>query len=109
MSAPTPGPWATSPARIGGDVAIVTTRDDGQRGFILAEAFEDIRRTGERAGEEAAANARLISAAPDLLSACEALVSEVAMQNPADPIDLHRRIGQLIPVVRLAIAKAGGK
>ena len=61
LAAATPGPWAIKGARTGGDKAIVA---DGH--VVIAEAFEDIRRQGERAQDECAANAELIAMAPDL-------------------------------------------
>ena len=67
LAAATPGPWAIKCAKIGGDKGIVA---DGHG--IVAEAFEDIRRQGERAQDECAANAALITMAPDL--AAEVLI-----------------------------------
>ena len=61
LSGFTPGPWRTRPARIGGDIAVVT-----ENGDIIGEVFEDIRHARENAMDECRENAALIAAAPDL-------------------------------------------
>ena len=58
----TPGPWSFRTARNGDNG--VSASGTG----VFAEAFADIRHEGEEARDEALANARLIAAAPDLLS-----------------------------------------
>lgn len=58
-------------AKIGGDQAILAGR------AIVAEAFEDIRSAGEGAAQEAAANARLIAAAPTLAADTLRLLDEI--------------------------------
>lgn len=68
----TPGPWNIRPSKDGsGDVGITA---DGLPN-VLAECFAAIRHRDERAMNEALANARLISAAPDLLMAAKLLAN----------------------------------
>ncbi len=62
----TDGPWVWKRAKIGGDCAI------GPIGIVMAESFADIRKAGECANDEAAANARFIAAARDLVPALAA-------------------------------------
>lgn len=62
----TPGPWTFKTDPITGDSGL---RAHGTGVFV--EAFADIRHAGEMARGEAIANARLISAAPDLLAAAK--------------------------------------
>lgn len=65
----TPGPWTIRRSNDGsGDVGITA---DGLPN-VLAECFGDLRHSGERASDEAYANARLIAAAPDMLAALQA-------------------------------------
>lgn len=71
MSAHTHGPWQARGSHQTDDFGIIAqdgSADDGGW-MVIAECFSDLRRSGERAIEEAAANARLIAAAPDLLEA----------------------------------------
>lgn len=66
----TPGPWRFKTAA-NGDNGIIA---DGTGYF--AEAFADIHHAGEGAREEALANARLISSAPDMFDAGLAMIND---------------------------------
>ncbi len=64
----TAGPWSIRPSRDGsGDVGITANGVAN----VIAECFAAMRSSGENARDEALANARLISAAPDMLKALE--------------------------------------
>lgn len=92
----TPGPWTTHPARDGsGDIGIKSAGPQN----IHAECFAEFWRAGEFCREEAEANARLISAAPDLLEALKALV------HP-DGFDVSP---ENLAAARAAILKAEGR
>lgn len=71
----TPGPWVTLRAKLGGDVGI--TAPDCS---VVAEFFEDIRRQGEHASDEAMHNgyltAALRNAVPAILAAADAAGGE---------------------------------
>jgi hypothetical protein len=66
---------------------------------VLAECFGDLRHSGERAADEAYANARLIAAAPDLLDALRE--ANALINAPAE--DLKDGV---LSRIRAAIAKA---
>lgn len=61
---PTPGPWKAMGSKLGNDFGIL----DSTGKNVIGECFSDIRREGEHALHEAAANARLMAAAPTLLA-----------------------------------------
>ena len=61
---PTPGPWKAVGSKLGNDFGIL----DSTGKNVIGECFSDIRRKGEHALHEAAANARLMAAAPTLLA-----------------------------------------
>lgn len=68
----TEGPWTIRRSNDGsGDVGITAP---GLRN-VLAECFGALRHSGERAADEAMANATLIAAAPDMLSALKAVLA----------------------------------
>ena len=101
MSMHTPSPWRVVEGR--GDSLNVVSGPEGSRGFLIAEVTALAPAASD---EEWAANARLISAAPDLFAACKAVFAD---------FELHIR-GRNAPgyqdhwkAVRAAIAKAEGK
>lgn len=64
----TPGPWKARGSRNSNDFGIIAQDQVSDGGWaVVAECFSDIRKPGEDALHEAAANARLIAAAPELL------------------------------------------
>jgi hypothetical protein len=90
-----PGPWKIS--HEDNAHAILS------KGFVIADVFheeEEGKTTGPNTTEEAQANARLISAAPELLAICE----EIANDSKCDLVYSERRI-RLYSV----IAKAKGE
>jgi hypothetical protein len=85
-AATTPGPWMAKASVHGSDFGIVAQDPSAESGWlVLAEVFSELRRQGDRALEEAAANARLIAAAPQLL---EALKEVTELLDWACGIDL---------------------
>lgn len=102
MSAqPTEGVWRALPPRLGrrgyGDIRIVA----GDRWNLVATLPADIRGNGEWSLEEAKANAQLIVASKDLVSALAAIAFDATGQH-ADPIRVLQHIaGQ----ARAALAK----
>lgn len=85
MFRPTPGPWQCEPATLIGNGGFhVTVPFDGTDTLSLAFV----------GGDNAEANARLIAAAPDLLSALEHIANSCE--------------GRAAEVARAAIAKATG-
>lgn len=100
MSKHTPGPWRAFLNK--GVIGVAPANGQYRAGDIAICSDHDSRRTNE----EAMANARLISAAPDMLEALEAL---------HDEIDEYQRINNLgghdnhvMKQARAAIAKAKG-
>jgi hypothetical protein len=69
----TPGPWRLAPGSEYRDSAVLNV-DAGTRAFICA--------AGIRGDAEAEANARLISAAPDLLESLTNLIGLAEMRGP---------------------------
>lgn len=101
----TPGPWQARGSHKCDDFGIVVQNDAAEGGWmVVAECFSDLRRSGERAVEEAAANARLIAAAPDLLDALERLSAQCdRLRMPGQPMsDAEKN-------AHAAIAKATGQ
>jgi hypothetical protein len=95
----TPGPWHTSKNFRYVRGSWVTT-GDGPKDFNVCEIWTN----GEGDDEQANANARLISAAPDLLAMCEQLLSLYRLHRPqAFGTDATEE------AARAAIAKAQGK
>lgn len=96
MSAITEGPWSIRRSNDGsGDVGITAP---GLRN-VLAECFGALRHSGERAVDEAYANARLIASAPDLLDALKE--ANALINAPAE--DLKEGV---LSRIRDAIARA---
>ena len=99
MSKHTPGPWKSFP----------TAREDFSRVITSADCLVQVAYTREVYGErmtygptvETTANARLITAAPELLAALQQLRSWQAGKTRLTPEDKA-----LIAVANLAIAKA---
>ena len=95
MGAHTPGPWVAVP---------------GQSPIVIREArFIVCTIPGPWGNEWCEANARLIAAAPDLLEACEAALTWVAVATPRE--DAHPAAvnhANDLACLRAAIAKARG-
>jgi hypothetical protein len=98
----TPGPWTKSGCTVyAGQMAIAATYCEGNRflhGVDHDETVPDSMETHGQGWDEAGANARLISSAPDLL---EALLN---LENNDGSIPSHAW-----KIVQAAIAKATGK
>jgi hypothetical protein len=97
----TPGPWELH----GCTVSTLTRWEDGNKigGGLVAVSYDPFR--DECPSDEQAANARLIAAAPCLLSALEALVGQADLGE----VDLEPEEREKLENARLAIAKATGK
>jgi hypothetical protein len=104
---PTPGPWvALPPPEPGGHWAVCARGDRppparGAVGWVVATVENGA--AGDTLETEAA-NARLISAAPDLLRACEAWLAHL---DPGDSLYSEAETA-LIRQTRAAVAKAAG-
>lgn len=96
MSAHTPRPWAADL----GETYAVTAPDKG-RVAICTHLKGAHGLGGRRTGDEVAANARLIAAAPDLLEALQALLPDAEANHCGGP-DTGARLQR----ARAAIAKA---
>ena len=89
----TPGPWKLH-GRSTTNHTVLLTNDDGTVG--IGRVFHE----GGR--EESYANARLITAAPELLAACQAVIDEWHSKNS----NFHTRKPQYLEQARKAIAHA---
>lgn len=100
MSKHTAGPWAVLPATRVRPALIVGPTDDG-------DEIGTIREDDYLGGEEAAANARLIAAAPELLEACQSMDAD--LNDPGCWIGaLMSPNPKTVDLIRAAIAKATG-
>jgi hypothetical protein len=100
MSEPTPGPW-TIYAEYN-----VQGGPDGRRGVAITGGYSD-NRLPDYGNGESQANARLISAAPDLLAALKSM--EYWITNENLETQEGRRIGRrALIAARAAIARAEG-
>lgn len=93
----TPGPWKFKTAPNGDNG--ISAYDTG----YFAEAFADIRHSGENARAEALANARLIAAAPELLELAFQYRND--LRHPLAPDSRERRL----KAIDVVIAKAEGR
>ena len=102
----TPGPWQSVSQ---GLTHLVSQACDEQFRFAIARVWEqDYHPDGPRAAHiEAVANARLISAAPDMLAALQELIAELDNREPPQG-HIFRDTGGMI-LAREAIAKATGE
>ena len=94
MSGHTPGPWGTAQGQNAGNIGV---RARGAAELFRVAYVPVLPMDGCR--EEAEANARLIAAAPELLSALKRLAAFACHTAPPD----------LYEAVYLAIAKAEGR
>jgi hypothetical protein len=101
MSAPGPWHWGEDGRSV---FAAVNGVDRRIASVVTLREFhtDDVRGPTEAEHAARLANARLIAAAPDLLEACTEVL---AAHNGGD----GRSIGQVVGIVRAAIAKAVGK
>lgn len=93
----TRGPLFAVRAKRCGDYAVKDAQNN-----IVAECYEDIRRAGESAAAEAAANAMLYAAGPDLLDAAQAAWNCIAELPPT-----QARV-EVAQMLQAAIEKASG-
>lgn len=97
MSAHTPGPWAYRPSNDGHFIA-----GAGENSGYLAEVRQC------RSKQDIRADARLIAAAPDLLAALKAILSEV--DGPEKPYSSDSWLpAHLVKAACSATAKAEGR
>jgi len=98
----TPGPWELEHCRNEDGSKFITINGQGPHGAWLADIQAgDVNGKPADVTEKHLADARLISAAPDMLAALEALLSDKYL---SDPINADRMAAS-----RAAIAKATGK
>lgn len=105
MAEHTPGPWVVDlegPFTLGGDITAVEAMTPD--GMISREICTCMLDTDSHPGGaewlEDAANARLISAAPDLLAACRAILAGWGHQDG---------VSRAVELARAAVAKATGE
>ena len=99
----TPGPWNNIVGNGAGDFWHVHQKDEGIDGGYFCRI--DAMNRNEEARAIARANARLITAAPDLLRELQACAEYIAMQWGDDP----ENAPVLLANANAAIAKATGK
>ena len=107
----TPGPWTKSGCTVyAGQMAISATYCEGNRflhGVDHDETVPDSMETHGQGWDEAGANARLISSAPDLLAALEGLLHGSRKVTSQEDWNAERE--EASATARAAIAKANGK
>lgn len=103
MSKPTPGPWI-----VHDDFDLWDVRDDGAPGIPLFRADRGLSRSWGRkiTRDELCANARLIAAAPELLSALEGLADAAAAVILEPTADSAMALNVATRQARAAIALA---
>lgn len=107
----TPGPWAVPVANV---FRVLAWDGDTPTRCIVADAMEDtwfgnVRLAwpqGDGAGQEAAANARLIAAAPDLLTACQRALTLYESYQFRGVHEVHA--ANVEETLRAALAKVEG-
>ncbi len=93
----TPGPWSLVAQSNGSHMLVHVHDPDEFKPSMRIIGFVEARRVSF---DEDRANARLISAAPDLLAACEAVEELWRRSGPNEPC------GAVWPIVHAALAKA---
>ena len=104
----TPGPWEVraDPSHYDSFTTVVAGSGEQRKG-MLREMIVEI---GGWAGiETAEANARLIAAAPDLLAACQRLVTLIDESDQWSDVVSGTAMGEIVNEARTAVAKAEGK
>jgi hypothetical protein len=109
MASPTPGPWSVphfATAKDENDCTCTYVLADTMFGAVCSVHIDNGKRVGDGGNdcpspEEAKANAHLISAAPDLLSALQAIMADAPSKWVMD--------AEMYEAARVAIAKALGQ
>ena len=104
MSKNTPGPWSLNPEKDDHDIPVI--RVSGADGSSFAFIYEN-----SRTGQLNVDDARLIAAAPELLSACKASLSAISSLSRAfatgyGPEDEAAYVRSAIDQIHEAINKA---
>jgi hypothetical protein len=108
------GPWQLFVSDAGCGVSMCKVKDANGKLVANGRSFRDFDEDAEDAEQVAAnareslANGRLLTAAPDLLAACQRFLKEVANDNDDSNGFVTRMLTDVAPLVRDAIAKAGG-
>lgn len=105
-AAHTPGPWKLCGPNDGRNSAVVAGVEGGDPPYILCDVYKDV----EEIARNAKANARLISAAPDLLAALKFFLERyVAFVASGDCGNWDVKFDPEVVKATAAIAKAEGK
>ena len=107
MSMHTPGPWIAE----FGEAYRVRAQGDGGQVAIMTNLKGQFGMLGRRSGDEVAANARLIAAAPELLEALRGMMDAYAdlCDDVTPSYQTYERRKARVDAARAAIAKATGE
>ena len=100
----TPGPWTPE----FGEAYRVRAQQDGGQVAIMMNLKGRHGLAGRRNGDEVAANARLMAAAPELLEALQITRGNIASLGPAGALTPYTSYQEWLAMVDAAIAKATG-
>jgi hypothetical protein len=101
----TPGPWVPE----FGESYRVRAKQDGGQVAIMMNLKGQHGLIGRRTGDEVAANARLIAAAPELLESLKAIMDFCGPSDPNCPDGPDCETCRMANAARAAIAKAEGR
>lgn len=102
----TPGPWVVDTTVACGPYNIITGNLDWPQSKIIVCSFHDWRRADKVGRPTLEADARLISAAPDLLAACVGMLS--AWDSPRN-LNRVEALCKELDAMESAVAKARGE
>jgi hypothetical protein len=95
----TPGPWITE--KQGSAIWIGPNRKGGKVDRIVTHVIIDVQHA-DSVKSERAANAKLISAAPELLQSCISLLEELGVKPDSDPEGFSRIVENALNAIKKA-------
>jgi len=105
----TPGPWVVwGPSSNDGEAEVVSNQDGSKTVCWTADTYNEDEGEGEVTSEDQS-NARLIAAAPELLSALKVLFEDWMTLVGKDLKELDEDVSQIWSHCEAVIAKAEGK